>query len=210
MKRISRGRYLTREEAAKYDAVRAAVEAEKPEINARILARMAGHPSFGSPEFRAVVKRLVELHRLIKNGQGDTPEAEAVRDALDPLLNGLNRIERERAQFLSEDLYSVGAPPAPASEMTLNSAGQHQLNEAFEARENREWDRALALFRGLQASISPDLLSYYRGRIWDEAGYPAVAAEFFRHASDCDPANERYRRLYLEAAAVAPGPEAEG
>ncbi len=44
MKRISRGRYLTPDEAAEYDAVRAAVEAEKAEINARIFARMAAHP----------------------------------------------------------------------------------------------------------------------------------------------------------------------
>jgi nucleoside 2-deoxyribosyltransferase len=41
MKRIIRDRHLTSEEAAKYKAVRDQVEAEKPEINARILARMA-------------------------------------------------------------------------------------------------------------------------------------------------------------------------
>jgi hypothetical protein len=54
MKRISRGRYLTLEEAAEYDAVRAAVEADKPEINARIRARMAAHPPVGSANFRLV------------------------------------------------------------------------------------------------------------------------------------------------------------
>ena len=41
MKRVTRDRHLTGEEAAKYDAVREEVEQEKPEINARIRRRMA-------------------------------------------------------------------------------------------------------------------------------------------------------------------------
>jgi len=41
MKRITRNRKLTPEEAAEYRAVREQVEREKPEINARIRARMA-------------------------------------------------------------------------------------------------------------------------------------------------------------------------
>ena len=41
MKRITRDRHLTREEAGKYDAVREEIEQEKPEINARIRRRMA-------------------------------------------------------------------------------------------------------------------------------------------------------------------------
>lgn len=41
MKRITRDRHLTREEAAKYDAIREEIEQEKPEINARVRKRMA-------------------------------------------------------------------------------------------------------------------------------------------------------------------------
>lgn len=41
MKRITRDRHLNAEEAAKYKAIRDAIEAEKPEINARIRKRMA-------------------------------------------------------------------------------------------------------------------------------------------------------------------------
>lgn len=41
MKRIIRDRMLTPEEAAKYRAIREAIEQEKPEINARIRARLA-------------------------------------------------------------------------------------------------------------------------------------------------------------------------
>lgn len=41
MKRVIRDRHLTSEEVAKYNAVRDEIEAEKPEINARIRARIA-------------------------------------------------------------------------------------------------------------------------------------------------------------------------
>lgn len=41
IRRVSRGRMLTPEEAAKYRKIREQVEAEKPEITARIRAQMA-------------------------------------------------------------------------------------------------------------------------------------------------------------------------
>src|SRR2546423_1356575 len=103
---------------------------------------MVAHPAFGSPSFKLVAKGLVELHRLIKDGKDDSPEAESVRDALDTPLKALNRTEKERAQLLSEDLYSV-SEPSVATTQEMNPQAQLQLNEAFEARQSREWDRAL-------------------------------------------------------------------
>lgn len=41
MKRITRDRHLTPEEAAKYNAVREEIETEKPEINSRIRKRIS-------------------------------------------------------------------------------------------------------------------------------------------------------------------------
>ena len=41
MKRISRDRHVTPEEAAKYNAIRKEIDTEKPEIDARIRKRMA-------------------------------------------------------------------------------------------------------------------------------------------------------------------------
>jgi hypothetical protein len=120
---------------------------------------------------------------------------------MDAPWNALNNTEMERAQWLSEDLYSVSEPPAATTQREMNPQAQQQLNEAFEARQNREWDRALALLRRWREDISPALLSYLRGRIWEEAGYPAVAAVFFGHASECDPANANYQALYMVALA---------
>ncbi len=164
---------------------------------------MVAHPQFGSPSFKSVAKGLVVLHRLIKDGKDDSPEAESVRDALDAPLKALNRIEKERAQALSEDLYSVSEPPAETTQKAMNPQAQQQLIEVFEARRSKEWDRALTLLRRWSEYISPAPLSYLRGSIWLEAGNPDVAEVFYAHASESDPANANYRAVYLHALAQA-------
>ena len=168
---------------------------------------MLTYPSFGSPSFKLVAKGLVELHRLMKDGKDDSPEAESVRDALDAPLNALNRIEEERAQWLSEDLYSVSEPPAGITQKEMSPQAQQQLSEAIEARQSGQWDRALALLRQWREHISPALLSYLRGSIWLEAGFPDVAAMFYGHAAESDPANANYQALYIHALAES-NPEA--
>src|SRR5208283_1166085 len=123
---------------------------------------MVTHPPSGSPSFKLVAKGLVALHRLIKDGKDDSLEAESLRDALDAPLKVLNRTEKERAQWLSEDLYSVSEPPAATTQKEMNPQAQQQLNEAFEARQSREWDQALALLRRWRECISPALLRHER------------------------------------------------
>jgi hypothetical protein len=160
---------------------------------------MATHPPFGSPSFKVVAKGLVALHRLIKEGKDDSPEAESVRDALDAPLHALNPIEKERAQWLSEDLYSVSEPLAAISQAPMDPQAQRHLDEAAEASQNKEWDRALELLRRWRESIAPALLTYLRGTIWLDAGNRDVATVFFGHAAESDPSNAKYRAIYLHA-----------
>ncbi len=164
---------------------------------------MDAHPSFGSPSFKLVAKGLVALHRLTGDGKEDSPEADSVRDALDRPLKVLSRVEKERAQWLSEDLYSVSEPAASDAPTAMNPQAQQEFNEAIEARQNREWDRALTLLRQCKDSVSPALLSYLRGSIWLEAGHPEIASVFYGHASRLEPTNARYRAIYLRCLADA-------
>ena len=165
---------------------------------------MASHIPFGSMSFGQVARGLVAIHAMIRAGTDESAEAESVRDSLDAPYKVLTSTERDRAQWLSEDLYSISDPPDVNTPKELNPQAQQQLAEAFAARQNREWDRALLLLRQVQRSIAAALLSYLRGSIWWEAGHPQVAAEFFRHASECDPANAEYRATSLQAWAEAP------
>jgi hypothetical protein len=162
---------------------------------------MIAHPPSGNSSFRLVAKGLAALHQMGKDGKDDSPEADSIRDALDAPWGALNKKEEERLQWLSEDLYSVSEPPAEAVQKEMNPQVQQQLNEAIEARRNREWDRALALLRRCSEYISPALLSYLRGSIWLEAGCPEAAVMFYEHASKSDPANTEYRTAYRRALA---------
>ena len=171
---------------------------------------MASHIPFGSKSLGQVAKGHVAIHAMIRAGTDESLEAELVRDSLDSPYKVLTAVERERARWLSEDLYSISDPPDVDAPKELNSQAQQQLTEAIEARQKREWDRALLLLRQAQKSLAPALLSYLRGSIWLEAGHPHVAAEFFRHASECDPANPNYRALSLYALAKSDPDAADG
>ena len=160
---------------------------------------MVEKPGFDSPTFKLVAKELVALHRLIKVAQDDSPEGESIRDALDADLKALTPKEKERAQWLSEDLYSVSEPPPPTDLKEMTPLAEQQLNQAIEARQNREWDRSLAMLRQCREYISPAMLSYLRGSIWLQAGIPDVAAHFFAHASESDLANTNYQAAHTLA-----------
>src|ERR1700675_2348023 len=104
---------------------------------------MIAHSQFENPSFRLVAKGLLALHQMGKDGKDDSPEADSVRDAMDVPWNALNKTEVERAQWLSEDLYSVSEPPAATTQREMNPQAQQALNDAIEARQSAEWDRAL-------------------------------------------------------------------
>ena len=91
----------------------------------------------------------------------------------------------------------------------MDSCAQQQFSEAVEARECGEWDRALGILRQYKDQISPALLSYVRGRIWEDVGHPWVASFFFGHASESDPTNANYRALYMITLAES-DPDAAG
>ena len=158
---------------------------------------MLPRKQFDNPTFAFVAKGLVDLHRLIKAGQEDSPEAEAIRNALDGPLAALNPAEKQRAQWLSEDLYSISEPADESALKPMNPQAQQQLNEAYEARQRGDLDYALALLRRWKDYISPALLSYLRGTLWREFLCPEVATVFFEHASQREPTNSNFLRCYL-------------
>ena len=135
-----------------------------------------------------MAKGLVDLHRLIAAGKENSPESESVRDALDAPWFLLNPAEKERAQWRSEDLYSI-SDPSSIGQREMSAEDQKQLDEALEAIRIGEWDRSLALLRRCQDCLSPALLSDLRGRAWSEAGHPEVAAVFQNHASGSHPSS---------------------
>jgi tetratricopeptide (TPR) repeat protein len=158
---------------------------------------MAAKPLTLSPNYLSMVRGTRELHQLIAAGKGDSPEADAIRDATDGPWAALSEVERDRAGNLSEDLFSL-TEPAPIVQ-PMNPEVRDKLDEALEARQLGEWDKALDLLRCWRAFIDPASLSYLRGSIWLKAGDMETAALFFKHAVKLNPDNEIYRESLFDA-----------
>jgi tetratricopeptide (TPR) repeat protein len=169
---------------------------------------MTRQPLNFSPNYMAVARGIRELHRLAQEGQDDSPEAEAIRDASDGPWEALSETERRRISGLSEDLYAISEPANGAEEM--NPQAQEKLVEAVTAREHGDWDRALELMRRWSKHVSPPLLSYLRGLVWLESGDPETAALFFGHASHLELQNGSYLACYLHSLQLVNPAEASG
>lgn len=149
-----------------------------------------------SANFLAIVRGLRELHELTKAGLLDSPAADAVRDATDAPWEALTEVEKKRIAGLSEDLYSI-TDPARIAVKELNPQAQARFVDIAQARQIGDWDRALELMRRWGGYLDSALLSYLRGSTWLEAGDPAMAAIFYKHALELQPGNSNYRAVYL-------------
>jgi hypothetical protein len=157
-------------------------------------------PFADNPDYRAEIRAILQLHRMWQEGKGESPEADALRDATDGHWEHLTDIERKRLQGLSQDLNVSG--DAYALE-PMTAVGQAKLVQAGEARHGGDWDCALEILRACEKSVAPALLCYLRGAIWAEAGDKEVAAVFFRHAARIEPANRVYSSLSSNPLPVA-------
>jgi len=140
---------------------------------------------------------LLALHKLIAEGKDDTPEADAIRDSLEVPLRALNKSEKDRAQWLSEDLYSINQVALPGNLKLMTSEAQALLNASYEARQSADWDQALEYLRGCNEYVLPAQLSYLRGAIWCESRNYDIAEAFFQHASSCEQKNGMYRAMHV-------------
>ena len=114
---------------------------------------MPPQPLTMNPNYLAMVRGVRELHVLMSEGKDDSPEADAIRDATDAPWESLSEIERRRVRNLSEDLYSLHEPAAPAPQ--TSPQGQSKLLDAVEARNQGDWDRALDLLRRWGSYVDP-------------------------------------------------------
>lgn len=139
--------------------------------------------------YEEVAHGIRELHRLMLEGRDESPEADAIRDAVDGPWKALSEVERDRARALSEDLHSV-TDSSDESESRIGEFGSQTqvcLAKILKARQRGDLDGALALLRQSGVCLPLALVSYLRGSLWREAGDEASAQLFFEHAFDLQP-----------------------
>jgi hypothetical protein len=87
-----------------------------------------------NPKYLEFLHSLIKLHVLISDGLTDSPEADAIRDGMDPLWECLSVSERRTAQVISEALYSSYEGGTVMSNLTAQEFFEQLTWEKFKTR----------------------------------------------------------------------------
>ncbi len=112
-----------------------------------------------------------------------------------------------RLSGLAEDLASLSEPVAEP--LPINPQAESRLQEAYDAYEARDLERALALLRRWGRHLPASEVAYLRGSICYRAEDYAAAAAFYRRAGELEPGNVNYTRQYLNALGISNSHEAD-
>ncbi len=149
---------------------------------------MISTPTTLDKPFAEYVSLLRRLHRLFTDGNGDSAEADALRNEMDAPWHELTEEERGTVSGLAADLNAIrrGAVSSGKSREELLQENEPALARAYQAG---EWFEVLKHLRRLAATKKPADVSYLRGRAWSKLLDDETALLFFQHASVLEPEN---------------------
>src|SRR5688572_7176089 len=99
-----------------------------------------------SEAFKTYARLLRQLHAFIRDGAGDSDEADAVRDRMDRPWAMMPPPEQELTRFLSADLYDLAAVPRQ-HEAPRTPAQSAALTAIANASRNGNYDFVLRNIR---------------------------------------------------------------
>ena len=153
---------------------------------------------FDNPHFRAYVRLLFQLHRMIRVGTDETAEGEELRDQMDGPADHLDQDEIDCVKGISADFYTLSDPPWQVQQPILPTV-REDMKEVLEARDAGAFVKALELLRKNQVYHDTATVTYMRGRIWSEAREREIAVQFFQRAKELAPENGNYAASWLNA-----------
>lgn len=140
--------------------------------------------SQSSESLRQYLDLMRALHLLMSTGQGDSAEADAIRDRMDEPWGHLDEVQVKRVRGLSADLYSLEADPAQPRELAaLTAEDRQKLRDLSAAEERGDHDAVLQLLREVEPALEPSLVANLRGSTWHELGFPEIASLFLKWAA---------------------------
>src|SRR5579875_981590 len=106
---------------------------------------------------------LRRLHDLIRRGEDETEEGDALRDAMDGPWSRLTEADLIRVRNLGADLNSIDAAQPRAGEDIPIELFDHLFREA---QTQHDWSKALALLRAHPEFFTPSKLLFLKGIFW--------------------------------------------
>lgn len=128
------------------------------------------------------VHLLSALYSLMVNGQGESDEADEIREASERPWKKLSREDRRRANWLSEDLYSLESILSPGK-LSLKEFPSSSASRLVQAASLGQYDELLSLLRQYAAKLPPDRVACLRAYVWMLAEQSAPAQLFLRGAA---------------------------
>jgi len=129
---------------------------------------------------------LRNLHELIREGQGESAEADALRDQMDALWHGFSEQQQHRFSGLSEDLYSIAEGSCSSVEMSPSDRKAWAL-ELHQAQNQRDWDKVLQLLRRPPIEVPERTIRFFQSQCWEMLGDPETALVFMHAAASAEP-----------------------
>lgn len=141
---------------------------------------MASVETHTSSSYQEFARLLRELHRLMSLGDGDSPEADAIRDEMDGPWYTLSEEEQKRARGMSADLYTLEGN-SPIQHPREPGVFEDELAERIrEARDREDFDSVLLLLRQNPEKISADRASMLRALSYERLGDVETAILFLQ------------------------------
>jgi tetratricopeptide (TPR) repeat protein len=143
------------------------------------------------PPTLTYARLLRQVHALIAEGKGDTPEAEALADQMDAPWHAMTEQEQARMRGLSIDLYALAEPGGGQVAMSAEELRKRQ-EQATVVRDALfgvgDVDTALAfLRRPSPSSIPRQAIRFLQARCWQRLGDLETALVFLKAAEKLDP-----------------------
>jgi tetratricopeptide (TPR) repeat protein len=152
-----------------------------------------------SRHYREYQRMLVRLHKLIAHGQGDTPDALALREEMEEPERHLSPEETIRLNALSGDLSMLHDREIPDPDVTRSVPAAELPQRLVRAHQQEDWEESLRLLRAdVSRFLSPDQVAYLRSRAYEALDELAPAIAFMDEAARRVPTSANFRALAME------------
>ena len=130
------------------------------------------------------------MHQLIREGKGDSEQAETLADQMDVPWRAMTAQEQSRLRGLASDLHTLSEGGPKRVDMTREQVAiwKSELSEALKCFEAGDLDPALNfLSRPVPSYLPSQLIPFLQARCWEKLGDLETALEFVKEADRFDP-----------------------
>jgi hypothetical protein len=141
------------------------------------------------PDYIKYEHLLIRLNDRMARGLGETEEADALREEMFDLRQGLSNEEEARLEGLSADLYMLQDDEVFEQASPDERAPESLAGELASARRAGDWERALSVLRKGHDYLPRSEVAHVRAQCYERLGHIKSSQLFADYAARLDPAN---------------------